>query len=90
MQVAMHPVVNVVDNSHSRIRTLEQEVLKLRGELSRKERPPPAPPAAAEPHVESADSMQERLHAQLQENEKLVRGREALARCGAARTFSQL
>ena len=86
----MHPVVNVVDNSHSRIRTLEQEVLKLRGELSRKERPPPPSPAAEVPHVESADSMQERLHAQLQENEKLIRGREALARCGAARILKQL
>lgn len=74
-------MVNVVDDSQSRIRTLEQEVQKLRSELSRNEHAPaPAAAPAPSPQAESSDSMQMRLQAQLQENEKLLRGREALAR----------
>ena len=91
MQVAMHPVVNVVDDSQSRIRTLEDQVARLRSELARKERAPAPPVATSEVSTgaaadvagggESAASMEARLQAQLRENEALLQGREALARC---------
>ena len=84
----MHPQVNTVDSSHSRIRTLEEQVQRLRRELLQKEQappPPPPPPAAATSERENVEEsgMHERLQAQLAQNKELIKAREALARCGS-------
>jgi hypothetical protein len=76
----MHPIVNVVDDSKSRIRTLEEQVNRLRNELALKERTKQSEMPKAE-ELERSGSMQERLHAQMLENRTLIQDRETLARC---------
>ena len=98
MQVAMHPVVNTVDDSHSRIRTLEDQVARLRRELAQKENAPPPPPPEPSVKVDDASEknseqqartagMHERLQAQLAQNQELIRHRETLARCASRVLF---
>lgn len=73
----MRPVVNTVDDSQSRIRHLEEQVQRLRLELDQKENAPVATKARDENHTLN---MQERLAAQLAQNQELIKHRETLAR----------
>jgi hypothetical protein len=73
----MHPVVNTVDDSQSRIRRLEEQVQRLRLELDQKEKAPAA--TSVEDEHRTLD-MQERLEAQLAQNQELIKHRETLAR----------
>lgn len=80
MQVKMQPIVNVVDDSKSRIRTLEEQVNRLRNELALKERTKQSEVPKAD-ELQRSGSMQERLQAQMLENRTLIQDRETLARC---------
>jgi hypothetical protein len=81
VQVKMRPVVNVVDDKNSRIRTLEEEVRMLRSELASKEQ---QNQLESDTSSTSAADVAEALQAQLQRNEALTQEKESLARCGGA------
>jgi hypothetical protein len=88
VQVTMRPQVNIVGDSESRIRSLEDQVRQLRKELATKEHEPSSPPADATPvtvigsDAESAFEVESRLQLQLQQNQELLMEKEALARYG--------
>ena len=78
VQVAMRPLVNIVDDSQSRIRTLEEQVQHLRRELQEKEQ---RQHAEKEATALRSGSMQAQLQAEVAKNQELVQGKQTLARC---------
>lgn len=73
----MRPVVNVVADKNSRIRTLEEEVRMLRCELAAKDNPSQL---GTDNSSISALDVEEALQAQLARNEALTSEKESLAR----------
>lgn len=73
----MRPVVNVVADKNSRIRTLEDEVRMLRSELAAKDNPSQL---GTDNSGYSAPDVEEALQTQLARNEALTTEKESLAR----------